>query len=63
MSEFGDKAKTIGAPRKRGQTKIKPVINEKDGTEAGVEVEHWDDTQDAIVRPHPIRLKPTIKEG
>jgi hypothetical protein len=57
MTEFAEKAKTIGVSLRRGTSARKPVINEDDGTRAGFHLEHWDDRQDAVVTPKPVKLK------
>ena len=56
MSEFSEKAKTIGVSLRRGKTHKKPVINEDDGTRAGYHVEHWSDRVDAVVQPRTIEM-------
>ena len=55
MNEFQEKVRTIGVSRRRGSTERKPVIDERDGTVGGYHVEHWDDSQDAVVAAKPIR--------
>lgn len=57
MTEFAEKARTIGVSMKRGQSARKPIVNEDDGSQAGYHVEHWDDHQDAVATPKPIELK------
>ena len=57
MTEFAEKARTIGVSMKRGQPARKPIVNEDDGSQAGYHVEHWDDHQDAVATPKPIELK------
>lgn len=57
MNPYLERIKGFGAPRKWGQSEKKPVTNEDDGTRAGYHVEHWDDSQDAVVTPKPIRYK------
>lgn len=47
----------FGAPRKWGQSERKPVTDERDGSIAGHHIEHWDDSQDAVVNLKPINLK------
>lgn len=56
MTEFAEKAKTIGVSLRRGQSQRKPVINEDDGTRAGYHVEHWDDHQDAVAQPKAVTV-------
>lgn len=64
MSEFAEKAKSIGVSLRRGSKKVKRVRNEQDGSHAGLEIEHWDDHQDAIVRPKmvDVKIKSSLKE-
>lgn len=50
-------AKGVGISLRKGTSQKKPVIDERDGTIAGFEREHWDDHQDAHARIKPIRLK------
>ena len=57
MTDFADKARTIGVSLRRGRSAKKPVINEDDGTQAGYHLERWDDSQDAVVTPKPIEMK------
>jgi hypothetical protein len=54
VTEFADKARTIGAPRKWGQKKRTKVRREDDGGHAGLQIEHWDDRVDAVVRPRTV---------
>jgi hypothetical protein len=61
VSDFSEKAKTIGVSLRRGKSRKKPVQNENDGSRAGYEVEHWDDRQDAVVQPKPIDVKLTVR--
>jgi hypothetical protein len=53
-NEFIEKAKSIGVSLKRGTSRKKPVVDERDGSQAGYEVEHWDDRQDAVVQAKTI---------
>lgn len=57
MTEFAEKAKTIGVSLRRGQSQRKSVVNEDDGTQAGYHVEHWDDRQDAVATPPTLQVK------
>jgi hypothetical protein len=57
MTEFADKARTIGVSLRRGQSAKKAVVNEDDGTRAGYHIEHWDDHQDAVVQPKTIEVE------
>jgi hypothetical protein len=49
--------KGVGVSLRRGSSQKKPVTNEDDGTRAGYHVEHWDDRQDAVVQPKPVKLR------
>jgi hypothetical protein len=57
MTEFAEKAKTIGVSLKRGSMRTKTVRNEENGRRIGYEVEHWDDHQDAVAQPGTVKLK------
>lgn len=61
MTEFAEKARTIGVSLRRGESRRKKVINDQDGSQAGYEVEHWDDHQDVVAQPTTI--KATFKAG
>lgn len=41
----------------RGQSEEKRIVDDRDGSTAGVLTEHWDGRQDAAARPKPIRVK------
>ena len=62
MTEYQDKLRSIGVSRRRGSSERKPVIDERDGSQAGYHVEHWDDRQDAVAQPKPIRVRARIVE-
>lgn len=51
--EYRDKLRSIGFPRRGGETKTTTVLRE-DGTVAGQTIEHGDGRQDAVVTPPPI---------
>ena len=55
-------AKGVGVSLRRGSSQKKPVQNEDDGTRAGYHIEHWDDHQDAVAQPKPIKMKPRVNE-
>ena len=59
MSEYGDKLKTLSFGTKVGSkpSEKRRVIDDRDGSVAGVETEHWDGSQDADARPKTIRVK------
>lgn len=61
-NEFIEKAKTVGVSLKRGTSRKKPVIHEGDGSQAGYEVEHWDDRQDAVVQAKTVEAEFTVHE-
>ena len=62
MTDYQDKLRSIGVSRRRGSSERKPVIDERDGSQAGYHVEHWDDRQDAVAQPKPIRVRARIVE-
>jgi len=47
--------KNVGVSLRRGKTNKKPVLDDRDGTVGGYEIEHWDDHQDAVVMPKSVR--------
>lgn len=53
--------KNVGAPRKWGSKKTTRVRGDSDGSHAGLQIEHWDDRMDAIVRPKTITVKPVVE--
>jgi hypothetical protein len=57
MTEFADKARTIGVSLKRGSKKTTRVPRDDDGTTAGVQIEHWDGRVEARVIPRPMNVK------
>lgn len=62
MSAYSEKLKGIGFLSKMGTSTKKRVESEKDGTTAGYHVEHWNDSQDAVVLPKTIELTIGVKE-
>ena len=58
--EFMEKARSISTPRRWGQKKKTNVRRDDDGTHAGLQIEHWDDRTDAVVRPKPIDVSLTV---
>jgi len=62
MTDYQDKLRSIGVSLRRGSSERKPVIDERDGSQAGYHVEHWDDRQDAVAQPKPIRVRARIVE-
>ena len=56
-TEFQEKIRSIGAPRKWGGDNRKVVQSDIDGTVAGVEIEHWNDSQDAVVKPKTVKFR------
>jgi hypothetical protein len=59
--EFIEKARSIATPRKWGSKKMTPVQREDDGTHGGLQIEHWNDRVDAVVRPKPIDVELNVK--
>lgn len=59
MSEYAEKLKTLSFGTKVGAkpSEKRVLTDERDGSVAGVEVEHWDGSQDAAARPKSIRVK------
>lgn len=57
MTAYADKLKTLGFGTRRGTSSRRVVLDERDGSVAGVETEHWNDRTDAAARPKSIRIK------
>lgn len=60
MSEaYRDKLKSLSFGTKIGDkpSETRRITDERDGSTAGVVVEHWDGRQDAGARPKSIRVK------
>ena len=62
MTEFADKARTIGVSLRKGTAKTTRVRRDDDGTHAGLQIEHWDDHTDAVVRPKTVEMKLGVNE-
>ena len=60
---FKERIKTLSFPRKTGQSERRPVTNELTGKIGGYQIEHWDGSQDAEVRPDSINLKTATQES
>jgi hypothetical protein len=52
-NEFLDRVRSIGFPRRSGQSETRQVV--EDGRVVATEVEHWDGRQDATVYPDVVR--------
>ncbi len=46
----------FGTGRNKGTTKRESVTDERDGTEAGYHLEHWDDRVDAVATPKTTKM-------
>lgn len=57
MSEYAEKLKSLSFGTKRGQSERRIIPDERDGSVAGVETEHWDGSTDGAARPKSIRVK------
>lgn len=62
MNEYQEKIRSLGFSLQRGSSRRKPVIDERDGSIGGHHVEHWDGSQDAVVRPKTLRVKARLEE-
>ena len=60
MGKYQDK--NVGFLSKRGTSVKKPVTNEDDGSVGGYHVEHWDDSQDAVVQPKTVKASLKMEE-
>lgn len=56
MTEFADKVRSIGTGFNRGAKKTTRVVDERDGSTAGVHVEHWSGRVDAVAQPKTERF-------
>lgn len=59
MTEYADKLKSLSFGTKVGAkpSEKRSITDERDGSVAGVETEHWDGSQDAVARPKTIRVR------
>jgi hypothetical protein len=57
VSEYAEKLRSIGFGTKRGQDVKHRVVDERDGSTAGVVTEHWDGSSDAAARPKSIKVR------
>lgn len=53
MSEFADKVRSLGFPRKQGQAETKREVS--DGRVVSKTTEHWDGRKDATIYPDVVR--------
>lgn len=53
MSEYADKLRSLGFPRRLGQTEQRQTV--ADGRLVATEAEHWDGRKDATVFPDVVR--------
>jgi hypothetical protein len=56
VSEYRDKLKSLSFGTKRGQSERKRIVDERDGSTAGTQTEHWDGSQDATAIAKPIHV-------
>lgn len=54
---YREKLKSLSFGKVKGQSERKRVVDDRDGSTAGIHVEHWDGSQDAEARPKPIRIR------
>jgi len=54
--------KNVGVSLRKGTTNKKPVLDDRDGSIGGYEVEHWDDHQDAVVLAKTVRVSLKAEE-
>lgn len=62
MNEYSEKLKTLSFGTKVAEkpSERKRIVDERDGSTAGVHTEHWDGSQDGDARPKSIRVKATL---
>lgn len=63
MTEYAEKLKGIGFLSRKGTSDKKPVIDEDTGRVGGFHVEHWNDSQDAVVMPDAIKVEAKLIQG
>ena len=64
MTEFAEKVRSLGFPRKMGQSEKVPVRNEDTGNfDGGYHLKHWDGRQDAHVVAAPVKGFAQAQEG
>ena len=61
--DFKEKVKSLGFPRKVGQSEKVPVLDERDGSIGGYHIKHWDGRQDAHITPKPVEGFARAQEG
>ena len=54
--------KGVGVSLRRGSSNVKRVVDERDGSTAGKETEHWDDSRDAVALVKGISVKAKREE-
>lgn len=57
MSDFGEKARSVGFLKRRGSKEASVVRRDSDGTVGGLHIEHWDGRVDAKVVPELVQLR------
>jgi hypothetical protein len=56
-TDYKEKLKSLGWGIQRGRSVTERVVDERNGSTAGVITKHWDGSQDAAARPKPIRVR------
>ncbi len=61
-SEYAEKLKTLSFGTKIAEkpSERKRVVDERDGSTAGIHTIHWDGSQDGAARPKSHRVKVTV---
>lgn len=63
MSAYRDKLLSIAAPRRLGRSEKVRVVDDRDGSTAGIHTKHWDGRQDAVAMPKPSIVRVSTGGG
>lgn len=61
MSAYREKLESLGFSTRRGSTQDRVIRNDRDGSVAGRETEHWDGHVDATAMIQPVRAKAKMR--
>lgn len=62
MTEYAEKLASIGFAHKRGSSRKRVVIDERDGSNAGYHIDHWNDRTDAVATPKTTRMQVAVNQ-
>lgn len=63
VSEIADKVRSLGTGFNKGKSKTTRVVDDRDGSTAGRQTEHWDDRLDAVAMPKTARFELKLTGG